>query len=355
MIRAALAPAVATIALLLLVVAVVVVPVALTQSDPLGALSTFVLGPLDTRRHLGNIIETATPLLFTGLAVSLMFRAGMFNLGAEGAFFLGGVAATFAIFMLPVPDGARATVAVLFGAVVGSLVCAIPGLLRARFGASELVSSLMLNYAALYLGLYVVNYVLRDPTAGAMVSHKFPAAARLPQLLRGTHVHLGAVIGLLACGLGGVWLFATRWGYEARVVGANPGFARHIGLPIAATAAAVQWLGGLAAAAGGAIEVQGLYIRFTWDNLPGQGWNGLVVAILAGNNPWLVPPAALALSWLHVGGDLLALDHDVPSQVVGLIQALVILFATAAAITQNPRLRAWLAGRALGERGRSAT
>lgn len=345
MIRAALAPAIATIGLLLVVVAVVVVPVALTQADPVGALGTFVLGPLADRRHLGNVVETATPLLFTGLSVSLMFRAGMFNLGAEGAFFLGGVAATYAALALPGPDFSRAAVAVGFGAAVGSLVCAIPGFLRVRFGASELVSSLMLNYAALYLGLYVINYLVRDPNAGAMASFRLPPEARLPRLFAGTHVHLGALIGLLACGLGGAWLFATRAGYEARVVGASPGLARHVGLSIATVATGVQVLGGLAAAMGGAVEILGLYPRFAWTDLPGQGWNGLVVAILAGNNPFLVPPAALALSWLEVGGDLLARNYDVPSQLVGLIQAAVILFATAAAITRNPRLRDWLAGR----------
>ena len=349
MIRATLAPALATAALLLLVVALVVVPVALTQADPLGAIVTFVAGPLSDRRHLGNIVETATPLLFTGLAVSLMFRAGMFNLGAEGAFFLGGVAATYAILKFPSPDYARAALGVVFGAAVGSLACAIPGWLRAKLGASELVSSLMLNYAALYLGLYVVNYLMRDPGAGAMASFRLPPEARLPRLIGGTHIHLGALVGLAACGLGGAWLFATRWGYEARVVGANPGFARHVGLPIATVAAGVQMLGGLAAAAGGAIEIQGMYLRFTWDSLPGQGWNGLVVAILAGNNPLLVPAAALALSWLQVGGDMLARNYDVPSQTVGVIQALVILFATAAAILQNPRLRSWLAGRRLAK------
>ncbi len=345
MIRAALAPVLLTVLLLLAVVGVVLVPIALALPTPGAAVATFLLGPVADLRHAGNIVETATPLMFTGLAVSLMFRAGMFNLGAEGAFFLGGVAATWCILRIPLPGWAVAGCAIAFGAAVGSLVCVIPGVLRARFGASELVSSLMLNYAALYLGLYVVNYFLRDPNAGSLASYRLPPDAKLPMLLAGTRVHLGIVLALAACALGGVWLFATRWGYEARVVGANPGFARHLGLRITLIAAGVQALGGLAAAAGGAIEVQGLYVRFTWQALPGQGWNGLVVAILAGNNPFLVPPAALALSYLTVGGDLLAENFDVPSEVVGLIQALVILFATAAAITQNPRLRAWLRGR----------
>ena len=157
-------------------------------------------------------------------------------------------------------------------------------------------------------------------------------------------------IGLAACLLGAVYLFATRWGYEARVVGANPGFARHLGLRSAMIAASVQAIGGFVAAMGGAIEIQGMYLRLQWTSLPGQGWNGLVVAILAGTNPLLVPVAAIALSYLQVGGDLLARNFDVPSEVVGLIQAMVILFATATAITQNPRLRRFLSKTRTAER-----
>ena len=349
MIRAALAPVAFAVALLLVVVGVVVVPVALTLPNPGAAVATFLFGPGADLRHLGNVVETATPLMFTGLAVSLMFRAGMFNLGAEGAFFLGGVAASYAIVALPppawVPSWLFAPWAVLFGATCGSVVCLVPGVLRARFGASELVSSLMLNYAALYVGLYVVNYLIRDPTAGAMASRKFPLAAKLPQIVPGTHIHSGTLVALVACALGAVWLFRTRWGYAARLVGANARFARHLGLSATLVAAGVQALGGFIAAAGGAVEVQGLYIRFTWEGLPGQGWNGLVVAILAGNNPALVPPAALALSWLRVGGDLLARNYDIPAEVVGLVEALVILLATATAITRNPALLARLRGR----------
>jgi ABC-type uncharacterized transport system permease subunit len=346
MIRGALLATALTLTLLLIVVGIVLVPIAAALPDPRGAVAIFLLGPAGDLRHLGNIIEAATPLMFTGLAVALMFRTGMFNLGAEGSFFLGAVFAAFAILRLPLPPWAVAPVAILFGAALGSIGCLIPGVLRARFGASELVSSLMLNYAALFVGLYIVNYVLRDPNAGAMMSYRFPPEARLARILPGTRVHLGVLIGLAACALGAVWLFATRWGYEARVVGANPGFARHLGLKATVIAATVQAMGGFVAAAGGAIEMQGLYLRFTWQSLPGQGWNGLVVAILAGYNPLLVPPAAFALSYLQVGGDLLARNYEVPAEVVGLVQALVILFATAAAITCNPRLLRLAAGRA---------
>ncbi|WP_296001755.1 ABC transporter permease [Rugamonas sp.] len=328
------------LALLLAVVALVVTPMLAGLDDPLAALRLFLFGPLSTLRNAGSVVTAATPLLFTGLAVSLMFRAGMFNLGAEGAFFLGGVAATWVLLRVPLPEWALSGGAIVAGGLVGGLVCLLPSWMRARYGASELVTSLMLNYAALFFGLYLVNYWLRDPDAGAMLSYHLPPEGRLTRLLPGTRIHSGVLAGLVACALGAVYLFRTRWGYEARIVGSNPGFARHLGLPVAAIAIGVQALGGFIAAAGGAVEVQGMYTRFAWTDLPGQGWNGLVVAILAGNHPLLVVPAAVALAMLQVGGDLLARNFNVPLEMTGLIKALLIFLSTAA--PQLPRARAWL-------------
>jgi simple sugar transport system permease protein len=296
--------AVGRLVLLLIVVAAVITPAVISLDDPMAAVSMFFVGPFGTLRNVGNIVETATPLLFTGLAVSLMFRAGMFNLGAEGAFFLGGVIATYVLLQVPLAPWAMATTAIIVGGIVGGTVCLVPGWLKVRYGTSELVTSLMLNYAALFLGLYIVNYLLRDPNAGAMMSYRLPPEGSLTRLLAGTHIHAGLPVGLIACMLGSLYLFRTRWGYEARIVGANAAFARNLGLPTAGIAITVQALGGLIAAAGGAIEIQGMYNRFAWTDLPGMGWNGLVVAILAGNNPLLVPPAAFALAFLEGGGKL---------------------------------------------------
>jgi ABC-type uncharacterized transport system permease subunit len=336
--------------LLLLVMAVVIIPVVSGLDDPRAAVAMFLLGPVSSLRNIGDVVETATPLLFTGLAVSLMFRAGMFNLGAEGAFYLGGVVSTWVLLNLPLPDWAMASTAIVVGGLVGGLVCLLPGWMKARYGSSELVTSLMLNYAALFVGLYIVNYMLRDPNAGAMLSYRLPAAGRLARLVPGTRIHVGALIGLLACLLGSLYLFRTRWGYEARLVGANPAFARNLGLSVAGIGIGVQALGGFIAAAGGAVEIQGMYTRFAWSELPGLGWNGLVVAILAGNNPLLIPPAAITMAYLEVGGDMLARNFNVPLEMVGLIKALVILLATASIAMPRigarlPRLHAFLTRR----------
>jgi ABC-type uncharacterized transport system permease subunit len=332
--------------LMALVVAVLLVPIVASLAQPWDAAGTFLLGPLQDRRHFGNLLEAMTPMLFTGLAVSLMFRAGMFNLGAEGAFFLGGVLATFVLLKAPLPPALLAVSAIVIGGIFGASVCVVPAWLKIQFGASELVCSLMLNYAALFLGLYIVNYYLRDPDAGAMLSYRLPEAGKLPRIIAGTRVHLGLLIGLFACVASYWYLFRTRWGYEARLVGSNAAFARHIGIGTASIAITVQWLGGFIAAAGGAIEVQGMYSRFSWSDLPGVGWNGLVVAILAGNDPLLVPAAALFLAYLAVGGDLLAQNFAVPAEIVGLIKALVILFSTASVAAKSFPLRAIFGRRA---------
>ncbi|MDR3473240.1 MAG: ABC transporter permease [Devosia sp.] len=338
MIRNAVAEAALMLAVVALAVALVLVPLAMTQSDPWGLVTTFLFGPFESIRHTGNIVELATPSMFCGLAVALILRAGMFNLGVEGAFFLGGLGTVAATLVLPLPGVLLAPTALLLGAVAGSSVCVVPGVLRARYGASELVSSLMLNFAALFVGLYVLNVLLRDPAAGAMVSYRIPDISKLPVLVKGTRIHLGTLVALLACGLGTVYLFRTAGGFDSRIVGTNPHFAAHLGLDVARIALQAQVLGGLLAALGGGIEMLGLYQRFSWQALPGNGWTGVTVAILARSHPALVVPAALFLGWLQVGGDLVARNFSVPNEAVGLIQALLLVAVTAAALTRNPRL-----------------
>lgn len=283
--RKALAPAVVTIALLALVVAAVMLPLALTTADPAGVMQTFLFGPFRNLRYLGNIVEMATPHHALRPRRCADVPVGMFNLGVEGAFFLGGLATVATALLLPLPTWVAAPVALLVGAVIGSTVCVIPGVMRAQFDVSELVTSLMLNFVALFVGLFILNYFLRDPTAGAMASYKIPLEAQLPRILPGTRVHLGTVLALLARVAGAIYLFRTRGGFEARLVGSNRFFAAHLGLPLRWVMMRSAIIGGVIAAAAGGIEMLGLYARFSWQVLPGTGWIGVTVAILARTIP----------------------------------------------------------------------
>lgn len=331
-----LVPFFLTVLVIAVIMAVLLVPLALMQDDPAAILRTFFLGPFGSIRHMGNMVEAATPIMLTGLAITIMFRSGLFNLGAESGFYLGGLGAVAAAVLLPSFGWFSLPVAIVAGAVMGSFACTIPAALRLRFGASEMVTSLVLNYAFLFLGLFVLNYVIRDPNAGGMMSLKIPTEAKLDRLLAGTRLNSGSIIAILACVAGGVWLYATRAGLNIRIAGSSPGLAAHLGLPLRRIVMRAQIVGGLVAGLAGALEVLGLHARFAWLDLPGYGWTGLVVAILARENPFLIVPAALFLGFVQVGGDLLARNMNIPTEVVGLVTAAIMVGATASVIHNHP-------------------
>ncbi|MBC2887190.1 ABC transporter permease [Ochrobactrum sp. CM-21-5] len=325
-----------TVLVIGVIMAVLLVPLALVQDNPAAILKTFFLGPFGSIRHMGNIIEAATPIMLTGLAITILFRSGLFNLGAESGFYLGSLGAVAGAVLIPSLGWFSLPVAILCGAVAGSFACTIPAALRLRFGASEMVTSLVLNYAFLFLGLFVLNYVIRDPNAGGMMSMRIPADAKLDRLLAGTRLNSGSIIAILACIAGGIWLYWTRSGLNIRIAGSSPGFANHLGLPLKGIVMRAQIIGGLVAGMAGALEVLGLHNRFAWLDLPGYGWTGLVVAILARENPFLLIPAALFLGFVQVGGDLLARNMNIPTEVVGLVTAAIIVGATASVIHNHP-------------------
>lgn len=325
-----------TLAVIGAVILAVLVPFALPHEHPGTVIAAFLLGPLSSLRHLGNVAEYATPIAFTGLAATVVFRSGLFNLGIESGVFLGGLAATTAALLLPSFGPFTPLVAIVFGAVVGSISCIVPGELRLRWEAPEMVTSLVLNFAILYAGVFFLNYYLRDPAAGSLMSYRIPADAKLDRLLAGTRLNSGAIVALVACLVGGVWLYFTRSGLNLRIVGQGPVFASHLGLPSRWIIMQAQIVGGMIAGMAGAIQVLGLYPRFSWTQLPGLGWTGIIIAILARENPFYVVPAALFLGYLQVGGDFLARDIGIPSEVVGLITAAIMLAVTATAIFQHP-------------------
>lgn len=307
----------------------------LVSDQPVVALKAFLLGPIDSVRHFGNVLEMTIPLIFTGLAISVMFKAKQFNLGAEGAFFIGAIAASIIAITIELPKGIHPIVAILFGGLAGAIIAAIPGILKVKFNATELVSSLMLNYIAFFFGLFLINYHFRDVNAGAMVSHKFLASARLTRLtklipnLPRTRVHTGLFVAIIIIILAYLLIYRTKWGYEIRVTGENQKFALYSGINTAKVIIMSQAIGGFIAGVGGATEVLGMYKRFSWQMSPGYGWDGVIVAILARNNPALVPVGAFFLAYLRIGADMMARTSDVQSEFVAIIQGIMIVLIVA--------------------------
>ncbi|MCT4598488.1 MAG: ABC transporter permease [Vallitalea sp.] len=314
---------------ILISLALALIIIVSVSATPMLALRKFLIGPFDSIRHIGNVIELMIPLIFTGLAVSVMFLAKEFNLGAEGAFYIGGVGASIIATKVTLPIIAHPIVAILVGGALGGFIAFIPAILKVKWNATELVSSLMLNYVSLFFGIYILKNYIRDPKAGDVVSYSLEKSAKLIYLIPKTKVHFGLIIVIVMVILCYLFIYRTKWGYEIRVAGENRKFARYSGINTAKVIILSQVIGGFIAGMGGSVEVLGMYRRFSWKTSPGYGWDGVIVAILARNNPVLVPVAAFFLAYLRIGADLMARSTDVQSEVVSIIQGVIIVLIVA--------------------------
>ena len=180
----------------------------LISSQPLSALGDFIFGPLTSVRRFGNVIEGMTPLMFTGLAVISLFKPGLFNLSMEGAFFIGAVAACAASLGLGLSGKTALIVAMAAAAVAGGFICFIPGIMKVKTGSNELVTSLMLNYTCLYVGLWIITTFFYDPTQNSNYSYKFPEGCALSKIITGTRINSGTIIALVTVLV--IWVIVDR-------------------------------------------------------------------------------------------------------------------------------------------------
>lgn len=309
--------------------------VCFVSETPVETMGNFLFGPFQSVRRIGNVVEIMTPLLFTGVSVSIMYACNQINMASEGAFFLGGIAASYVAVTYALPRGVHPLLCILAGGLIGSVVCGIPALLYVKRRALPVVSSLMINYVALYLGLLIVNYVIRDPQAGYLCSYEFADTAVLPDLFSKTNVHFGLIIAVLVLIFGYLYLYKSKWGYSIRIIGKNPNFAKYSGMSVMGTILGCQLVGGFIAGMGGAVEQLGMYNRFQYQALSNHGFDGVLIAILAHYNPKFVAPAALFLAYIRVGADIMARTSDVPVEIVFIIQAIIIIFVAAERFLEN--------------------
>ena len=266
------------------------------------ALKQLLVGPLfrmgrsgttfDFKR-LTDILASMIPIIFTGLSVCVMFSANQFNLGSEGGIMLGAFTTAMVAVYVPMASFIHPVVGVLAGALAVAAIMLLPALLKTKLDVSEMVCSLMLNYIIMYLIKYLMNTYLADKTKGQIQSYEFLETSKIAPLVdNGSKLSWGFVIAIACVVLVGLFMFNTRWGYTIRMIGINQAFAKYSGMKVATVIVLSQVLGGFLAGMGGGIEMLGRYPTFSWSSLPGYGWTGITIAILAGNNPWFVPFAA---------------------------------------------------------------
>lgn len=306
--------------------------------DPLMAYSAMFRGAFGTQRQLGETLLRATPLMFTGLAVAYGFRAGLFNIGAEGQLFLGGLAAAYlGVRLAGLPWQISLPIVVVGSMAAGAAWAFIPAMLKARIGAHEVITTMMFTYIGRYLVSYLVTGPLKAPgqvpqTVEVAVNNRLPRLSDMMTFLQPTRAHAGILIAVVMAVVVWAILRYTAAGFEARAVGFNPFAAQAGGISVAATTVKSLCFSGALAALAGASEVLGVHYRLFDQFSSGFGFTGIAVALLAKNNPLGVVPAAILFGALSAGAGTMQLEAGVSQKVISVIQGIIIFLIGAETI-----------------------
>jgi simple sugar transport system permease protein len=315
--------------------------------DPARAFASFFLRPLDSVYGIAELGVKAAPLLTCALGLAIGFRGNVWNIGAEGQLILGAAAAggLALAFHGSEPRWLLAAM-VLAGALAGALWAGIAALLRTRFNANEILTTLMLAYVAVHLLGYLVHGPWRNPQGfGFPQSRDFGPGAGVPILLEGTRLHLGALIALLLIPVYWLLIERTHLGFQIRVSGLAPGAAAYAGF----AAGRVVWVSllasGAAAGLAGAFEAAGPIGHLQPLISPGYGFAAIIVAFLGRLNAWGMLAASLLMALLYLGGESAQIELRMPPAVTGVFQGLLLLFLLGCDFLARYRLR-WLVPRA---------
>jgi general nucleoside transport system permease protein len=287
-------------------------------------------------RPITETLVAATPLIFCGLGVAISFRSGVFNIGIEGQFVLGAFGASImAIALKDQPAPLILVMATLSGILTGAVWGFIPGLLKAKTGASEVITTIMLNYVAAQIVLFGLRSdFLRLEGSGQPISKVIADFVRVPLILdlgqgAALRLHFGFVVALIMAVVVSWFLFKTTKGYELRAAGFNMSAARYAGMSASGSIILAMSLSGALAGLGGSMEVLGTVPQMSNDISSGFGFNAIALALLAGNRPAGIVAASILFGALRTGGGLMQVKTGIPLDLLVFIQALVIMFVAA--------------------------
>ena len=299
----------------------------LAGANPFATLGLILEGAAGSKFALLETLNRATPLIFTGLAVAVAFRAKLWNIGAEAQLYAGAVITVLlGTGALPLPSVLLVPVIGLAAMLVGAMVLLGPVLLKTRAGVDEVVTTLLFNFIMLLIVSMLLEGPMKDPMGmGWPKSAALDKAARLPRIATGLRLHWGFGLALLAAG--GVWILQTRTtlGFEIRAVGQNAEAARFAGVPVNRVLLKTALLSGGLAALAGFSEVAGLKGNLTLDLSPGFGYTGVIVAMLALLNPLGVVLSAIFVAGVFVGADSMSRAAGVPTYIADILLATALL------------------------------
>ncbi|WP_371225838.1 ABC transporter permease [Roseovarius sp. 2305UL8-3] len=311
----------------LIALALAAIPLAFAGANIATAYGEMFKGVFGSMFAFSEMLTRATPLIFTGLAAALAFRAKLWNIGAEGQLYLGAMAAVaIGTGALDVPGFILLPLIIILGCAGGAAGMAVPAYLKTRFGADEVVTTLLLNFVILIFLQMMLEGPLKDPMGlGWPQSSPILDQGMLPTLIERMRLHAGLIIALAAAVVAQFMLARSVWGFRLRAVGENAAAARHAGIRVNRTLFSVAIVSGALAGMAGVSEVAGLKGYLTADLSPGFGYTGIVVAMLAGLNPLGVVISALFIASVFVGADSMSRAMGVSSYLADLVVATSLL------------------------------
>lgn len=302
--------------------------------------------PSKSMFYFGYVLVKMIPLCFAGLATLLYFRTGLFNLSTEGVFYISGVVATWFAINENIMTGNEfidSAICILAAGVAGGLIALIPGFLKAKLNADEMVISLMMNNILFGIGYYIVlNYLAIGGITGT-ASANFVNSAKLLKIIPKTQVHSGFIIMIVAVILVYILLFKTKLGYSIRITGLNKSFAKYSGMGAFGLFMGVHFLAGFLGGVGSGVELMGLYNKFNWSQLPGLGFTGALMANIGKNHPIGVLIAAFGISYLRAGAQLLANSNPIIDiSMISIVEVILTLLISSQYFLRNWRSKQML-------------
>jgi simple sugar transport system permease protein len=304
--------------------------------SPIRVYATLLRGAFGSPERIAGSLLQATPIITCGVAACIALRGGLFNIGVEGQLYVGAFAAAWVGFTFQMPPVIHALAALGAGMVAGALWIAIPAVMRARYQANEVVSTILMNYVAVLLTSYLTIAVFKRP-GGWSETDPIAPTAELFRLIDGSRLNIGLAIGVVAAVLLHLFLTRTGPGYSVSAMGSNPKFAAYGGVPVKRNIVLVLLASGAVGGLAGGVETLGVHHRFMEGFAPGFGFDGVIAALLANGHPLGVVLVALFFGALRAGSLLMEVETEASREIITVIQAFIILCVSAQFLFRRSR------------------
>ena len=315
----------------------------IAKADPVASYSALFRGAFGGVRQLTETLLQACPIMIIGLGLSAAFRARVWNIGAEGQYYIGALfGGMVALFLSPyLPRPLLLTAMLLAGLLGGALWGLIPAIFKIKNGINEIISTLMMNYIAVLLMQYLTRGPLQDAGSFLPQSAQFPSAAELPTFF-GTRIHLGVLIGFMIAPIIYALLWSTPLGFKLRAVGSRPSVARYAGARVEWIIIFAMLISGAMSGMAGIVQVSTYYTRLKGDISVGFGFSGVLVALLGRMNPFGVVLASIFFAALTIGAQAMHVVNKLPVDLANAIQAIVVLSVLAVDSLIRRRFPEWI-------------